>query len=153
MVAVSASHFHRLGDFLVLSAREIMDVISACQQVGTYRGAAAICGVNHKTVKRVIERAEAGGKPPDRRPRACNYVLVAVLVAGRVAATPGRISAKRLLPAAGYRGSARNFRRLVACAKRARRQDNHRGRRPRPRLGRRGVHHRVGGFRQCPARR
>ena len=28
-----------------------MDVISAYQQVGTYRGAAAMCGVNHKTVK------------------------------------------------------------------------------------------------------
>ena len=34
-----------------------MDVISACQQVGTYRGAAAMCGVNHKTVKRIIKAA------------------------------------------------------------------------------------------------
>ena len=42
------------------------------------------------------------------------------LVAERVAKTQGRISAKRLLPqarAAGYAGSARNFRRLVAQAK------------------------------------
>jgi hypothetical protein len=110
-----------------------MDIISAYQQVGTYRGAAAMCGVNHKTVKRIIERAEAGGKAPDRRPRARNYDSVAGLVAGRVAATAGRISAKRLLPAAraaGYPGSARNFRRLVAGAKRAWRRDNHRGRRP-----------------------
>jgi transposase len=51
----------------------------------------------------------------------------------RVEKTKGRISAKRLLPAAraaGYAGSARNFRRLVAAKKALWRQDNHRGRRP-----------------------
>ncbi|MFY9998986.1 MAG: IS21 family transposase, partial [Trebonia sp.] len=45
----------------------------------------------------------------------------------------GRISAKRLLPAAqaaGYAGSARNFRRLVAECKQAWRAGHHRGRRP-----------------------
>jgi hypothetical protein len=110
-----------------------MDIIAAYQQVGTYRGAAAMCGTTHKTAKRIIERAEAGGKTPDRMPRGHNYDLVAELVADRVAATKGRISAGRLLPvavAAGYAGSARNFRRLVAEAKRAWRRDNHRGRRP-----------------------
>ena len=110
-----------------------MDVIAAYQQVGSYRGAAAMCGVNHKTVKRIIERQEAGGKAPDRRPRGHNYDPVADLVAEKVRATCGRISAKRLLPAAraaGYSGSARNFRRLVAAAKRTWRSDNHRGRRP-----------------------
>ena len=54
-----------------------MDIIAAYQQVGTYRGAAAMCGTTHKTVKRIIERAEAGGKPPDRRPRERNYDPVA----------------------------------------------------------------------------
>ena len=34
-----------------------MDIISAYREVGTYRGAAAICGTTHKTVKRVIARA------------------------------------------------------------------------------------------------
>jgi Integrase core domain len=55
------------------------------------------------------------------------------LVAERVAKSGGRISAKRLLPiaqAAGYEGSARNFRRLVAEQKALWRKDNHRGRRP-----------------------
>jgi transposase len=50
-----------------------------------------------------------------------------------VARTQGRISAKRLLPAAraaGYCGSDRNFRRLVAECKRAWRREHHRGRRP-----------------------
>ena len=110
-----------------------MDIVAAYQQVGTYRGAAAMCGTTHKTVRRIIERAEAGGKTPDRVPRGRNYDLVAELVADRVAVTKGRISAKRLLPAvkaAGYAGSARNFRRLVADAKRTWRRDNHRGRRP-----------------------
>jgi len=58
---------------------------------------------------------------------------VAELVAARVDKTRGRISAKRLLPAArtaGYEGSARNFRRLVAAAKKAWRVEHHRGRRP-----------------------
>ncbi len=75
-----------------------MDVIAAYQQVGTYRGAAVMCGVNHKTVKRIIERQEAGGKAPDRRPRGHNYDPVGDLVAEKVQATHGRISAKRLLP-------------------------------------------------------
>ena len=50
-----------------------MDVISAYRQVGTYRGAAAICGTTHKTVRRVIERAEAGDARPARKERARNY--------------------------------------------------------------------------------
>ena len=110
-----------------------MDIIAAYQQVGTYRGAAAMCGTTHKTVKRVIQRAGSGGTRPGRRPRRHNYDPVAGLVADRVAATSGRISAKRLLPAAkaaGYAGSPRNFRRLVAEAKKAWRRDHHRGRRP-----------------------
>jgi hypothetical protein len=47
--------------------------------------------------------------------------------------TQGKITAKRLLPAAragGYAGSARNFRRLVAEQKALCRKENHRGRRP-----------------------
>ena len=113
------------------SARENMDIIAAYQQVGTYRGAAAMCGTTHKTVKRIIERAEAGGTPPVRRTRGRNYDSVSALAADRVAATSGRISAKRLLPAAraaGYAGSPRNFRRLVAGAKQEWRRDHHRGR-------------------------
>ena len=39
-----------------------MDIISAYREVGSYRGAAAICGTTPKTVKRVIARHEAGGR-------------------------------------------------------------------------------------------
>jgi transposase len=81
----------------------------------------------------VIARHEAGGGRPARVPRGHNYDGVAGLVAARVKASAGRISAKRLLPvarAAGYAGSARNFRRLVAERKRLWREEHHRGRRP-----------------------
>jgi transposase len=110
-----------------------MDIISAYRDVGTFRGAAAVCGTTDKTVKRVITRLEAGEAQPEHAPRERNYDLVAELVEQRVRKSAGRISAKRVLPAAraaGYEGSPRNFRRLVAEQKRLWRQDHHRGRRP-----------------------
>jgi transposase len=110
-----------------------MDIIAAYREAGTYRGAASIAGTTHKTVRRVMERHEAGGGAPPRVPRGRNYDGVAALVADRVEKTSGRISAKRLLPAAraaGYGGSDRNFRRLVAEQKALWRRDHHRGRRP-----------------------
>ena len=110
-----------------------MDIISAYQQVGSYRGAAELCGTTHRTVKRVVEKFEAGDAAPPRAERVRNYDVVSELVAQRVAKSAGRMSAKRLLPiarAAGYQGSARNFRRLVAQAKVLWRNEHHRGRRP-----------------------
>jgi transposase len=110
-----------------------MDVIAAYREVGTFRGVAAMCGTTHKTVARAIRRHEAGSLPAERAGRTHNYDAVAGVVVRRVRSTHGRISAKRLLPearAAGYRGSARNFRRVVATAKRAWRAEHHRGRRP-----------------------
>lgn len=109
-----------------------MDIISAYREVGSYRGAAEMCGTSDKTVKKVIDRHEVG-LGPVRRSRGHNYDAVADVVAKRVESSQGRISAKRLLPAAradGYVGSARNFRRLVAEAKREWRRTHHRGRRP-----------------------
>jgi transposase len=110
-----------------------MDILAAYREVGSYRGAAALCGTTHKTVRRVVERHNAGGAVPQRRDRDHNYETVRDLVAERVRKSQGRISAKRLLPAAraaGYAGSARNFRRLVAEVKAAWRRGHHRGRRP-----------------------
>jgi hypothetical protein len=116
-----------------------LDIITAYQQVGSYRGAAEICGTTHKTVRRVVAAFEADGTSSlaaGRSPRVRNYEDVRELVAAKVVATSGRISAKRLLPvarAAGYVGSDRNFRRLVAEAKSAWRREqarHHGGRRP-----------------------
>jgi transposase len=112
-----------------------MDMYAAYREVGSYRAAADICGTTPKTIKRSVnaaEQAQAGsGSSPGQV--AHNYDGVAELVAASVERTKGRITAKRLLPvaaAAGYVGSARNFRRLVAEEKAAWRAQNHRGRRP-----------------------
>ena len=99
-----------------------MDIVAAYEQVGTYRGAAALCGTTHKTVKRVVEAARRG-EPldmPRKKMSASNTDCVAEVIAEKVRSTDGRISAKRLLPlarAAGYAGSERNFRRAVRAAK------------------------------------
>jgi transposase len=109
-----------------------MDILAAYREVGSYRGAAAMCGTTHKTVRRVVEAHDAQARPP-RKDRGRNYDDVRTLVTDRVRTSAGRISAKRLLPAAraaGYAGSARNFRRLVAEAKGQWRAGHHRGRRP-----------------------
>jgi len=114
------------------SAREKMDMIAAYRDVGSYRGAAAICGTTPKTVRRAVQRAQAWGQL-ERKPREKNVDAVRDVVSKRVEKTHGRITAKRLLPeavAAGYVGSARNFRRLVAQEKQSWRRDHHRGRRP-----------------------
>ena len=98
----------------LLSARKQLNIITAYREVGTYRGAAEICGVTHKTVKRVVEADDPAAQ---RLARVNNYESVRGLVAAAIADTKGKISALRLLPkatAAGYEGSDRNFRRLVA---------------------------------------
>jgi hypothetical protein len=110
-----------------------MDIISAYREVGTYRGAAALSGHTPKTVKRVIARHQAGGGAPERSPRSVISTSWPGWWPSGVKKSQGRISAKRLLPAAraaGYGGSPRNFRRLVAAQKALWRRDHHRGRRP-----------------------
>jgi transposase len=120
----------------MLTARKTMDVVAAFRDVGTYRGAAEICGVDPKTVKRKVLAHEAGRLDEERAARAPvprNTDVARALVAQRVAATRAKISAKRLLVearAVGYTGSARNFRRLVAAEKKKWRTANGRQRRP-----------------------
>ena len=103
------------------SPEESMNIVDAYRRTGSYRAAAAICGVNHKTARRVVERSRRGRferAPAPRRLR--NTDAVIGLIEERVRQTDGRISAKRLLPearAAGYGGSGRNLRRAVARAK------------------------------------
>ena len=45
------------------SVRERMDINAAYREVGTYLGAADICGTTPKTVKRVVETAERTDQP------------------------------------------------------------------------------------------
>ncbi len=51
----------------MLSVRKQLDVVTAYRLVGTYRGAAEICGVTHKTVKRIVERDEVCAERVARR--------------------------------------------------------------------------------------
>src|SRR4051795_11108252 len=91
----------------VKCARDQMDIVNAYAELGTYRGAAALCGTTHKTVKRVLER-RSRDQVGRRRTRPSNTVCVEPLIGERVRKTDGRISAKRLLPvvrAAGYGGA------------------------------------------------
>src|SRR5918998_2857954 len=83
----------------VKCARDQMDIVNAYAALGTYRGAAAVCGTTHKTVKRVLER-RASGQVGRRRSRPANTACVQALIEERVRQTDGRISAKRLLPVA-----------------------------------------------------
>lgn len=99
-----------------------MDIVNTYLELGSYRGAAELCGVDHKTVKNVVERWRTGTIPEPRTTpkRARNTDAVESLIWNKVAKTYGRITAKRLLPqarAAGYVGSERNFRRAVARVK------------------------------------
>ena len=124
----------------LLSARKQLDIVNAYREVGTYRGAAQMCGVTHKTVKRVVEREEIVERRVARRR---NYESVRALVASKIDGTSGRISAKRLLPAAraaGYEGSDRNFRRLVATERSKYRQGQVRARARRPAVWAPGEH-------------
>lgn len=120
----------------MLTARKTMDVVAAFRDVGTYRGAAEICGVDAKTVKRKVTAQEAGELDEQRASRAAvsrNTDVARSLVAQRVEATKAKITAKRLLiegRAVGYVGSARNFRRLVAGEKKKWRAAHGRQRRP-----------------------
>ncbi len=82
------------------SAREKMDMVGAYYDVGSFRGAADICGTTAKTVKRAVLAHQHGSQPPRRAERARNYDVVRDVVAKRVHSTKGRISAKRLLPEA-----------------------------------------------------
>ena len=101
--------------------REAMDIMDAYQTVGSYRGAAVLCGTTHKTVKRVVERRvrDQVGRSITRPLKVAPVVR---LIEERVRQSDGRISAKRLLPvaqAAGYTGALRTFQRAVKEAKAA----------------------------------
>jgi transposase len=115
MVSLSPRTTTGPEDAFVKSPRERLDILAAFRDLGTFRAAAALCGTTDKTVKRIILRQQQG-PPQPRPPRRRNTAVARDVVREKVASTDGRISAKRLLPlarAAGYAGSARNFRRLV----------------------------------------
>jgi len=98
-----------------------LDIINAYQELGTYRAAALLCGTTGKTVKRVLARWLSGNyEYRSRPPVVSNTEIARQVVVEKVRSTDGLITAKRLLSAAraaGYQGSLRNLRRLVAKVK------------------------------------
>ena len=84
-----------------------------------------MCGVDPKTVKRKVEAHRRSVLSDRRQPRVRpvrNTEIARRVVSEKIAETKGKMTAKRLLPiarAAGYSGSARNFRRLVSEVRKA----------------------------------
>lgn len=119
----------------MISPEDEVNLVSKYRELGSYRAVAQACGVDPKTVKRAVERAESGQTGQPRKPinRDHNYDAVTDLLRARMRSSQGRITAKRLLPIAraeGYEGSARNFRRAVAAARSEFRRDHGRLFRP-----------------------
>jgi hypothetical protein len=79
-----------------------MDVLAAYREVGSYRGAAAICGRTRRSrgSSEAHEAARVDGERVERKGRGHNHDDVADLIAKKVDGSKGRISVKRLLPAA-----------------------------------------------------
>src|SRR3954454_15360972 len=68
---MTRSTSERGGRCAVRSAEEMMEILEAFDLVGTYRGAAALVGCDHKTGARLVElRDGAGGGVPAAGPRA-----------------------------------------------------------------------------------
>src|SRR2546423_14496911 len=79
------------------SLRDEMEIVNAYELVGTYRGAAALCGTTAKTVKRVLGRRTVGqvGRRPST-PRMRNTAAIVPLITQSIRTTGRRISAKPL---------------------------------------------------------
>src|SRR3954452_11613396 len=132
---MTRSTSERGGRCAVRSAEEMMEILEAFDLVGTYRGAAALVGCDHKTVARLVElRDQAGGGALSPASRARPAVdAFAEKIAEWVDRSKGSIhadAAHQRLVAMGYVGSERTTRRAVARAKRAWRAEH--GRRTRP---------------------
>jgi transposase len=115
-------------------AEEVMEILEAYDLTGSLRGAAALCGCDHKTVGQWVRARDAAGgepQPADRaRPVTGEFVEK---VEELVARSHGKIRADKAherLVAMGYLGSDRSTRRRVAEAKYRYRQKY--GRRTRP---------------------
>jgi transposase len=115
-------------------AEEVMEILEAFDLAGSLRGAAELCGCDHKTVAHWVRaRDEAGGGlplPTRPRPRVDAF---AQKIEELVQRSRGKIRADKAhekLIAMGYLGSERTTRRAVAAAKRRFRVEH--GRRTRP---------------------
>src|SRR6266436_2412413 len=98
MTVLAPTHTEPTRGAPLKSARKRMEMTAAYREVGLYRGAAAMCDCDPKTIKRALARLAAGDEPAERSERTRKYDVVGDVVAARVKKTSGRISAERLLP-------------------------------------------------------
>jgi len=64
VVAVRPStHCRPGGPSSLKTAKDVMDIVNACEATGTYRAAAVLAGTTHETVRRVMERQRADVVP------------------------------------------------------------------------------------------
>jgi transposase len=115
------------------SDREIMEILEAFDATGCAHSAAALAGVDPKTVRRYVVKREAG-EPVDApvvRPRLIDQLLPKIeeLVETSEGEIRADVTHERLV-AMGFTGDERTTRRAVARAKQAYRDGHRRGYRP-----------------------
>jgi transposase len=114
----------------MLHEEKEMEVLEVYDLTKSYRSTAALCGVDHHTVARVV-RARATGIEVSSRGEPCFKVAGAFIdkITEWVDHSGGRVRADVVhdkLVAMGYSGSERTTRRVVAAVKAARRRAHHR---------------------------
>jgi hypothetical protein len=115
------------------SGRDIVEILEAFDRTRCAHSAAAMCGVDEKTVARYVAIRDAGGDPLARpgRPRMTDPFMdkIEELVEKSQARVRADVVHKRLL-AMGFTGNERSTRRAVARAKDAWRSGHRRSYKP-----------------------
>jgi len=104
----------------MLVEEKIMEVLAAYDLTNSFRSAAALCGVDHRTVRRYVAARDAGLDPAVIVPRASVSDPFCDKICEWIDRSQGRVRADvvhRRLEAMGYRGSERTTRRVVAALK------------------------------------
>jgi transposase len=117
----------------MLVEEKIMEVLAAYDLTNSFRSAAALCGVDHHTVRRYVAARDAGLDPSGmvERPRVSDPFCDKITE--WIDKSQGRVRADvvhRKLEAMGYRGSERTTRRVVAALKTEWVREHRRGYKP-----------------------
>jgi transposase len=104
----------------MLSEEKMMEILEAYDLTGSFRATAALCGVDHHTVRRYVATRAAGLDPASvlERPKVCDPYLAKI--EEWVERSGGKVRADvvhRKLCAMGYEASERTTRRVVAVLK------------------------------------
>ena len=112
---------------------EIMEILAAYDQTGSFRAAAELTGCSHHTVAKHVKTRDAGAPVPEQQPRAKLTDAYRAKINELIIQTRGKVRADKIhetLVAMGFTGSERSTRRTVAELKAAYRQGNQRNHAP-----------------------